>query len=129
MAGKSESEKEIAELIRQAGAARSELGAQAAKLRDGLDVPARLRSSLSGHPARWMAGSLVSGMAASLLFRRKPKPAPGIQSKRAWLAILAMLTAVAKPLVKEWLLARLKDLLAGHHHPTPVTRPVPRPLP
>ncbi len=128
MARHSEEEKRIGELIRQAAAARSRLATQAVKLRRNLDVPARLRSSLGGHPGRWMAGSLVSGMAASLLLRRKPKHAPA-KSKGLLLALLAMLFSAAKPLLKAWLAGRLKDLLLRSHSTISPDRPIARPLP
>jgi hypothetical protein len=76
-----------------------------------------------------MAGSLISGMAASVIFRRKPKPAPSILPKGGWLSVLAILGTLAKPLLKAWLLGRLKDFLAAPHHQTAVSRPAPRPLP
>ncbi|HSP43026.1 MAG TPA: hypothetical protein VLO11_09155 [Luteolibacter sp.] len=128
MARNPEEEKRIGELIRQAAAARSHLAEKAVKLRRNLDVPSRLRSALGGHPGRWMAGSLVSGMAASLLMRRKPKHAPA-RSKGLLFAILAMLFSAAKPLLKAWLAGRLKELLLRSHSTISPQRPVARPLP
>ena len=128
MAGKSENEKQIAELIRQAAAARNELGSLAASLRRSLDLPARVRASLSGHPGRWMAGSVISGMAASVFFRRKPKATAMARPGSAWLAILAMLAAVAKPLAKAWLMGRLKDWFERPQQTASMSRPVRGPL-
>ncbi len=128
MARNAEEEKQIGELIRQSAAARSHLGDQALKLRRNLDIPARVRGSLGGHPGRWMAGSLFSGMAASFLLRRKPKHAPPA-SKGLLLAILAMLASAAKPLVKAWLAGCLKELLLRSQTKISPGRPVARPLP
>jgi hypothetical protein len=128
MARNPEEEKRIGELILQAAAARARLSGHAVKLRRTLDVPTRLRDSLGGHPGRWMAGSLVSGMAASLLLRRKPKHAP-VKSKSLLLAILTMIFTAAKPLLKAWLAGRLKELLLRSHSTISPQRPVARPLP
>ena len=128
MARNSEEEKRIGELIRQSAAARSQLGSQALRLRRNLDIPSRLRGSLGGHPGLWMAGSLFSGMAASLLFRRKPKHPPA-KSKGLLIAILTMLASAAKPLVKAWLAGRLKELLLRSQTKISPGRPVARPLP
>jgi hypothetical protein len=127
MARKSEEEKRIRELIEQAEIARRALAGSFTKLRGTLNVPARLRSSLMGHPGGWMAGSLVSGLAASLLFRRKPKTVS--KSRGIPFAILAMLGTAARPLVKAWLLGRLKHFVTRAQSSAPPSRPVARPLP
>jgi len=108
MARKPEEEKRIEEIIRQAAAARRQLAGQAHHLRERLDIPARLRGSLSGHPGRWMAGSMFSGLAASLLLRRKP--ARIVKSSGTLVAVLGMLFTAARPLLKIWLAALAKRL-------------------
>ena len=128
MARNPEEEKRIGELILQAASARASLAGHAMKLRRTLDVPARLRDSLGDHPGRWMAGSLVSGMAASLLLRRKPRQAPA-KSKGLLLALLAMLYSATKPLLKAWLTGRLKEILLRPRSTISPERPRPRPLP
>ena len=108
MARKPEEQKRIDEIIRQAEAARRQLVGQAQHLRERIDIPARLRNSLGGHPGRWMAGSLFSGLAASLLLRRKP--ARAVKSSGTLVAILGMLFTAARPLLKFWLAALAKRL-------------------
>lgn len=102
---------EIARLIRQSEISRAYLGSEAVALRQRLDVPARIRGSLKEHPTGWLFGSVASGLAASLLFRRKPaapkKPRgiPGV--------LLGLTLTAARPLVKVWLADQLKLWLAG----------------
>lgn len=102
---------EISRLIRQSEISRAYLGSEAVALRQRLDVPARIRGSLKEHPTGWLFGSLASGLAASLFFRRKPatpkKPRgfPGV--------LLGLTLTAARPLVKVWLADQLKLWLAG----------------
>lgn len=80
-------------------------------LRQRLDVPARVRDSLREHPTGWLFGSLASGLAASMLFRRKPA-AP--KQPRGFPGVLLGLTLTAvRPLLKVWLADQLKLWLAG----------------
>lgn len=103
---------EILKLIRLSDASRSRLESDAATLRHRLDVPARLLTSLKTHPSAWLLGSLGSGFAASLLFRRKPampeKKHRGIKS-----ALLGMAIAAARPLLKTWLTGQLRHWTTG----------------
>ena len=121
---------QIEELIRQSEAARAFLSAEAATLRQRLDVPARLRGSLMAHPGGWMLGSLASGLAASLLLRRRPAVKPTTKKHRGLPAVLLGLgfTAV-RPLLKVWLADQLKLWLSGAAAPSAARRPSPRPLP
>jgi hypothetical protein len=103
---------EILRLIRLSDASRACLSAEAAILRRRLDVPSRIRESLKKHPSAWLLGSLGSGLAASLLLRRKPatthKNHRGIKSTLLGLAFTA-----ASPLLKAWLLGQVKNRLSG----------------
>ena len=67
-------DQEIERLIRLGEAARTCLEHEAVLLKERLDVPARIRSSLKEHPAGWLLGSLASGLAASLLLRLSHAP-------------------------------------------------------
>ncbi|MEO7100763.1 MAG: hypothetical protein ABI162_15480 [Luteolibacter sp.] len=104
-------------MIRISDAARSCLSEEAHALKERLDVPARLRGSLKSHPTGWLFGSLASGLAASMLFRRKssspPKKARGLPS-----VLLGLTLTAVRPLAKVWLTDQIKNYVAGHSHPT-----------
>jgi hypothetical protein len=102
---------EIQRLIRLSQASRSCLGSEVAALRHRLDFPSRVRTSLKEHPSAWMFGSLASGLAASLIFRRRP-PAP---KKRRGISgsLLGLTLTAARPLAKIWLAGQLKHWAAG----------------
>ncbi|MEI7908268.1 MAG: hypothetical protein WCK77_01400 [Verrucomicrobiota bacterium] len=102
---------EIEQLIRLSAASRSCLSLEAAALRRRLDVPTRIVHSLRRHPAAWLGGSLATGLAASLLFRRKPAAAKPPRSLRRSLGRLAL--TAAGPLVKAWLTVQLKQFIAA----------------
>lgn len=119
---------EIERLIRISESARSCLQDEAISLRRRLDVPARVRDSLKSHPMGWVLGSLGSGLAASLFFRRKAAPAASTAATakpRGWLAsLLGLGLTAAQPLLKVWLTRQLTGYLAGRsgnfpasHHP------------
>lgn len=107
----SSEQQEIQRLIRLSEAARSRLGSEVAILRHRLDVPSRLKDSLRQHPAGWLLGSLASGLAASLVFRRKPS-AP--KKRRGIPATLFGLTLTAvRPMAKIWLANQLKSWISA----------------
>jgi hypothetical protein len=128
MVRKPSSPPEIEALIQQAQAARDRLSGQAAVLRQQLDIPARIRSSLSGHPGSWMAGSLVSGLAASLLFRRKRKPAPVQKPKGTLFAVLGLILTALRPLAKVWLANQAERWLTQNLPKNASARPQTRPF-
>jgi len=103
---------EIERLIRSGDIARSILTAEVASLKARLDVPSRIRSSLARNPTAWLIGSAASGLAASLLFRRRParaeKTRRGLPFK-----FLALILTVVRPMAKVWLTGQLKNHLAG----------------
>jgi len=93
---------------------------EATALRHRLDIPSRIRGSLSDHPSAWLLASLASGLAASFLFRRKP---PIATNRRAIPGILLGLTlTAARPLAKIWLAKHLKHWIAAHAFPSPASR-------
>ena len=109
---------EIQQLILISAAARSCLGAEAHALKQRLDVPARIRGSLKNHPTGWLFGSLVSGLAASLLFRGKSSPLfqgkPSLPPKRRTIptALLGLALTAVRPLAKVWLTNQVKQHFA-----------------
>lgn len=103
---------EIERLIRLAEAARSSLTHEAVLLKQRLDLPARIRGSLKQHPAGWLLGSLASGLAASLLFRSKPRP---VEKKHRGLplTLLGLTLTAVRPMAKVWLTNQVKNYLTG----------------
>lgn len=108
--------REIERLIRISDAARSCLSEEAHALKERLDVPARLRNSLKGHPTGWLFGSLASGFAASMLFRRKPSSPPK-KPKGLPTVLLGLTLTAVRPLAKVWLTDQIKNYVTGHSHP------------
>ncbi|MES2660886.1 MAG: hypothetical protein V4689_19830 [Verrucomicrobiota bacterium] len=113
-------------MIRQAGDARSFLENEAIALRQRLDVPARIRSSLKVHPTGWLLGSAASGLAASWFFRRKPARTEK-KSSRLPFSMLGLILTVARPLAKVWLSGQVKDYLAGTQRNKAFIRPASEP--
>jgi hypothetical protein len=101
---------ELQRLISLSAAARSCLGIEAATLRHRLDVPTRVRNSLKQNPTGWLLGSLGSGLAASLVFRRKPALTEA-KSRSLPSALLGLTLTAVQPLAKVWLTDKLKNYL------------------
>lgn len=105
---------QIEQLTRLGDAARSFLGQEARDLKHRLDVPARVKSSLKSHPTGWLLGSLASGLAASLLFRRKSRISEEKKRKSFPLAMLGLTLTALRPFARVWLTDQVKNYLAGH---------------
>lgn len=120
---------EIQRLILISAAARSCLETEAHALRQRLDVPARIRGSIKQHPTGWLFGSLVSGMATSLLFRGKSnRPMTGQSGspsprRSVPVALMGLALTAARPLAKVWLTHQVKQRLAGMLTHTPPIKP------
>ncbi len=108
---KSAEKSEVESLIRLSAAARSRLTHDAISLREMLDVPARIRHSLHNKPGIWLTGSIVSGLAASMLFRRK-KSARAEKSRGIVGTLLSLTLTTARPLLKIWLGDALRKWLS-----------------
>ncbi len=105
---------QIQRLIRTSEAAREVLGSEIRELKHKLDVPSRVKDSLRSHPTRWLGGSVVAGMATSLLFRRKSKREKAEVKKKTLFGVLLTLAFTAfRPFVKVWLAGQLKGYLAA----------------
>ncbi len=109
---KLQQKQEIERLILLSDSARSILEEEVISLKQKLDVPARLRSSLKTHPTGWLMGSLASGLAASMIFGRKQIVA---EKKRRSLplALLGLSLTAVRPLAKVWLTNQVKNYLLG----------------
>lgn len=96
---------EIAELIRRLESSRKRLGEHALDLRRKLDVPARLKGSISAQPLAWFGGSLGAGLLASTLFRRPRKE----KKRRGLIGMLfGLLVTLLKPSLKGFLATELQ---------------------
>lgn len=115
---KLQQKQEIERLIQLSASARSNLENAAISLKDRLDVPSRLRSSLKTHPTGWLVGSLASGLAASMIFGRK---AAVVEKKRRSFpaALLGLSLTAIRPFAKVWLTDQVTNYLAGT---SPATR-------
>jgi hypothetical protein len=111
MARKLPENPEIQRLIRLSQASRSCLDSEAAAFKHRLDFPSRIRNSLQQHPLAWLLGSLGSGLAASLLFRRRPA-ATTQKSRGISGALLGLTLTAARPLAKLWLSGQIKQWTA-----------------
>ena len=108
---KSAEKSEVERLIRLSAAARSLLTHEAIALREKLDVPSRIRHSLHEKPGLWLTGSIVSGLAASMLFGRK-KSARAEKSRGLTRTLLGLTLTTARPLLKIWLGNALKKWMS-----------------
>jgi len=79
-----------------------------------LDLPSRLKASMSGSPAKWLGGSLAAGLVASLLFRSRKKNPPSrlatVKKERG--SLLSLAFSLSKPVLKIYATKLLKDYLA-----------------
>ena len=114
MARKPQDEAEIARLIGRIEGSRAEVAEAACRLRERLDVPARVRDSLRSHPKVWFGASMVAGLwAAGRVFRRRPA-AEAAPARRGLFALAAAGAAsVAKTLVRDWVLRESRKRLEG----------------
>lgn len=107
---------QIQRLVRESDTARGVIGSEIRNLKYKLDVPSRLKDSLRSHPSGWVGGSVVAGLAASLLFRKKSKPLPvkeEVKKKTLMGFFLTLGIAALRPLVKAWLTGQLKHYISA----------------
>lgn len=113
---------EVERLIQLSAAARSRLTHDATALREKLDVPTRIRHSLQEKPGIWVTGSIVSGLAASMLFRHK-KSAATEKSRGITSTLLGLTLTAARPMLKIWLGDALRRWLTHRMTATLVSNP------
>ena len=114
MADPTEKSKRLAELVKRSEASRLALSDAHAGLMHALDLPSRLKASMSGSPAKWLGGSLAAGLVASLLFRSRKKNPPSrlatVKKERG--SLLSLAFSLSKPVLKIYATKLLKDYLA-----------------
>ncbi|MFT3991787.1 MAG: hypothetical protein QM680_10310 [Luteolibacter sp.] len=108
---------DLQQLIQLAAASRAQLQQDLAHLRQKLDVPTRVKTSLKEKPLNWLVGSIGTGFVTSLLLRKKaPKPGYFVKSakRRSFsLTLLGLAFTVAQPIAKIWLTNRIKQVLSN----------------
>jgi hypothetical protein len=117
---------EIERLVRLGEASRSKLETEAVSIRQRYDVPARLRDSLKHHPTGWLVGSLVCGLAVSMLFSRRP-PVREKKSRGLPLTLLGLSLTAVRPIAKVWLTDQVKQYFSAHRADSLAIQPHPRP--
>jgi predicted acylesterase/phospholipase RssA len=117
---------EVERLIRLSENARSCLESEAGRIRRRLDVPARIRDSLSAHPTSWLFGSLASGLVASMLFSRRSQPAVKTKSRGIPGMLLGLTLTAVRPLAKVWLSNQASRWMCQSASYPPVARPLPK---
>ncbi len=100
---KSPEKAQIERLIQLSATARGCLSEESAAFRRKLDIPSRLRNALSENPTSWLFGSVASGLAASLLLRRKPSLQTHIRSGGLFRTLLGLVLTAVQPMLRVWL--------------------------
>ena len=104
---------DIQRLVQQGEDSRSLLSGHATLLRQRLDIPARLRTSLREKPSHWITGGLASGFVASFLLRRKAPRTKKPKNRSLPLALVGITFAAVRPLLQGWLTSQVKNYVAG----------------
>lgn len=111
------------QLIQQAQQARQELSVSIDLLRERLDAPRRIVRTISSRPVLLLAGSLVAGLGASLLLRRRskavaaPPTAPAATGPFGSKGLLGLFLTVATPVAKVWFTRKLGEWLSQRSLP------------
>jgi hypothetical protein len=127
---------ELERLILVTQASRQRLTEEIGVFRQRLDVPARVRGSLRQHPGGWLGGSVVAGLLASLVFRRKKTTVEwrldGGREKRrraGLFGFIGSLLTLASPmlmsLAKAWIGNQVRHFLATQTLPPFLSRAYP----
>lgn len=129
MAHPTEKSKKLAELVKRGEDSRLALSGAHARLSHALDMPSRIKSSITGAPAKWLGGSLLAGFAASLFLRPGKRkalaPAPIAKKERGFLpGLLILAFTLSKPVVKIYATKLLKDYLSSRLAEGSRSRPV-----
>ena len=104
---------EIAELIRRIEISRASVGSHVVQLKHTLDVPSRIKRSVTTSPLAWFGGSLGAGVIASRIFRRKPKKVE-TKSKGLTGLLFATLLTLIKPAIRGLIMSELQRRFKVH---------------
>lgn len=114
MAANSQIHPELARLIETGDAARALLGRDLGNLRRRLSLPGQMihaAQSVRQHPVAWCGGLFGVGLVVAGLLRRRSVPARKSRGFRG--LVLGLVVTAARPVVKTWLAAQLKQFLAA----------------
>lgn len=125
-----EPEKRTAEteaLIQRLEASRSDLGEQVVDLRQRLDVPTRIKSSVKGKPWLWFGGAMGAGLVLGRILRR-PKKTKIIRKKNPLIGF-ALTTgfALLKTALKQVVTNELQRRRTAQNKTTEEGLPLPKP--
>lgn len=109
---------EIERLMRLSESARSTLDEAALLLRQKLDVPSRIRSSIKSHPAGWLVGSMTSGLAASWIFSRKPTSTEK-KYRSLPMKLLGLALTAVQPMARVWISNQVKNYFSASRNGYP----------
>jgi len=117
MAQSSATSKRLAELVKNSEASRLVLFDIHAGLMHAVELPARLKSAMFSSPVKWLGGSMLAGLVASLLFRSGKMNATSrlTTAKKEhgiMLGLLSLAFSLSKPALKVYATKLLKDYLA-----------------
>jgi hypothetical protein len=117
MAHPTQKSKQLAGLILKAEASRLALTETHAHFKRKLDLPSRIKSSITGAPSKWLGGALVAGLTSSFLFRpgkrKETEREKQVKKQRGFLfGLLALIFTLSKPAAKIYATRLLKDYLA-----------------
>lgn len=96
------------------GSARGLLGAEAARVKRSLDVPARVKSSLKQNPTGWLVAALGAGLLVSSLLRRRSSSPVRKKHRSLPVVVLGLALTAFKPFLKMWLTDQAKNYLIAH---------------
>lgn len=93
------------------------------------DIPARVKTAITGSPSKWLGGALLAGVGTSFLFRPGKRKAAEHAKKTKkqrgfFLGMLALLFTLSKPAMKIYATKLLKDYLSQRFESGAQARPV-----
>lgn len=122
MARNSKNEIDLAELVQRSEAARLKLGEAHHELKEKLNIPLRVKSSIKSQPMKWLGISAGVGLVGSFFMKSKKKKRIQRQEKQTvfdhakglFPAPTSMLFSLVKPALKVYVAKLLSDLANKH---------------
>lgn len=105
---------EIQRLVRHSELSRSLLATEIAELKGHFNIVERMRTSFKSNPVGWLVGSLSSGLALSMLFRKRG-PVVAVEKKSGGLilTVLGLALTTFRPFAKDWISKQVTTYFAG----------------
>lgn len=118
---------EIEALIARSEVARQSLAVHYQSFRHHIDLPARIGEKIRTNRTLWFVGSAVVGLFVSSLFRKKAPATLPVRASTARKGLLGIALrsaiALAKPVLKTWLLNEVQKRLIPQIRPRQKTSP------